>query len=311
MDRFLENDTVLKVVSVIVAIFLWMYVSSTTQHIVTKPVGPVAITWVPPTHSSWSVTSVSPSVVTVEVRGSPSEVSKVSAKNIQAVLNLSTLAKPGTYSMHVPVSVPRGISLTSVTPSQVVVTVVQMSKKTMSVTTHPVGNVASGYEVSSISPSAKSGTISGPIQDIAQVRNLRASVILNGQKSSFSQQDILVPVNKSGVKVKHITVSPPMINSTVHIKVIPPHRTVGIIGKISGKVAKGYRVTAILVKPSSVDITGSKSLLSTVSSLNTTPVNVSGLKRTVTESVPISFPSGVSPISIYNVTETVTIKPVG
>lgn len=310
MDRLLENNTVLKVVSVLVAVALWLQATATSPQSITRHFGPIAVYPSASGNTNLTVMSIQPSTVVVYVKGNPTSVSSASIRQVAAWVKLSGLNKSGTYTLPVAASVPQGTSLIGVSPNQVVVTVDRMGSKKMPVTTRPIGNPNSAYEVKSLTPSSQSVTLSGPSHDLAKVKAVVADVPVKNRTASFTDQVILFPINSRGQTVPHVQVSPPTMSVNVSIAKKPPQKTVSVVAKLSGQPKSGYVVGNITVSPASMMITGSKSALSAVGQIDTIPINISGLSHSISEAVPLAFPSGVSSVdNLTDVTVTVTIRP--
>lgn len=311
MDRFLENDTVLKVVSLLVALFLWFEVVPTQNQNTVKSVGPVAVQWTIPSQSNWTVMSVQPNAVTVQIKGPPQVMSGIGSRDVEAVVNISNLTRPGSYSLRVAVSVPRNTSLVSVVPAEVVVTVDKIGTQKMAIELKQQGSPAAGYEVGTLNLSRTTASVTGPSQELAKVHALVGEVPLNGRQGDFSEQIMVLPENAHGQIVPHVEVNPPLVTVDGTIVPKPPQKTVHVVAQLSGHPASGYQVGAIYVHPSEVTVIGTSQTLSGLTTINTEPVNVTGYSGTISESVPLQFPKGVSSTGVTQVTVTITIVPTG
>lgn len=311
MDRLLENDTVLKVLSVLVAIFLWFQATASSTQSVNRDFGPVSVFWTAPANSNLNVVSIEPSVVTVQIKGPPRTVSEVAVHAVTAYVNLSRLTRPGTYTMRVGASVPQGTSLVSIVPAQVVVTVDQIGSRKIPITLRPEGEPNASDQLVSLTPSQKVATLTGPTNDLNQVAAVVGEVPVAGQSASLSTQVLLLPLNDHGKLVSHVEVSPPSVTANAVIEPKPPEKTVPVVARLSGYPASGYKVSRITVSPSKVTVTGSQSALAGLSQVGTVAIDVAGLTNGITEAIPLSLPKGVSAVGSPDVTVTVTITPTG
>ena len=312
MDRFLENDSVLKIISVVIAILLWFIVSSSNPTQTTnRSFGPIPLSQSSLTRANLSVGALDPNIVTVTLKGSPQSVQNASVRQIAAFVELADITRAGTYSVPVRVSVPEGTSLVSVVPNHVVVTVDQLGTKHFAVVLHPLGTPAPGYEIKSSAVSVKEASVNGPTSELAQIRSVVADVSVGGRAANFQEQVILLPLNRKDQVVPDVQVSPNLVTATVAIQPIPPQKTVPVVVKYTGAPAAGYQVGQIAVTPATVDITGTTAALSGISQINTQVVSVAGQTSTVTETVPLAFPKGISGMTINSVTVTITISPSG
>jgi YbbR domain-containing protein len=312
MDRLLENDTVLKILSVLVAIFLWLQVTGVTTHPVQKEsiFGPIPLQWNLPKGSPLTVMTVHPTSVYVELQGPSKTLAGVKDGNLTAFVNLSDITRAGSYTLRLSAAVPTGTRTVSILPAQATVSLDQIGSRRMAITVSPKGTVPAKYEVTSMVPSVGEATLSGPTGDLDHVKRVVAAVSLSGQTSNFRSQSLLVPVNAAGTPVPHVDVNPPMVDVAAAIRQKPPQVTVGVVVRVSGHPASGYSISSIVVNPDRISVTGSASALRRLSSVYTSPVDVSGVSAAVSGAVPVVLPTGVSAVSGSNLVQvTVNISP--
>ncbi len=301
-DRLLENDTALKILSVLIAIAIWVQVNSGVPRQVDRRLGPVPVTWLAATNH-YTVLGMHPASVTILIKGSPTTVTQ--SIHAEAWVDLAHITKPGTYSLPVSASVPPGTSLVSVTPVTVTVTVDSITAKKFNITTVPQGHVASGYGIVAMTPVSTAAEVSGPSRDVAAVAHVEARVNVSGQTSNLEAQVTLVAVNAAGHTVPQVTVSPSLMDVAVTVS---PEKTLPVIVKYHGAPGTGFVVGPISVDPSRVTVFGPASTLSGMTSVDTNPVTISGRTASVTKRVHLALPSGVT-ASPSSVRATVSIGP--
>lgn len=294
MDRFLENDTILKILSVLVAIAFWVQVSASNLQQTQNTIGPVTVVWSLPANKNLNVTSLSPNAVQLRIQGQPKAVTQAKASEMTALVSLNHVTRPGTYHLPVVASVPAGTTLVSVTPKEIWVTVDQTVTRKMPITVKTMGNPANKYQLVKVTPSQTTASVTGPSNQLSQVTGLLAEVPIGGRDASFQEQIIVVPVDKNGQMVSHVEVNPPMINVSADIEPIPPHKQVQVVVRLKGAPAKGYRVQSIHVSPNTITITGAQSALDAIKTIYTMPIDVTGDTTNITQLVPLVLPSGVS-----------------
>ncbi len=311
MDRLLENDTVLKVLSVLVAIFLWLQVTDVAHHTVQKQaMVPVPVQWSLPKKSNLTVITLKPTTVNVELQGPSKALSGAKGDTVTAFVNLSGVTRAGVYTLRLGAAVPSGTRTVSISPAQVTVTLDQIGSRRFAVTVVPKGSVAAKYEITKMIPSVEEASISGPMQDVSQVKRVVASVPVSGHTADFEDQSLLVAENAAGNPVPHIEVNPPMVSVASSIRKKPPQVSVGVIARVSGHPASGYAISSIVVDPTHLTVTGPSSALHKLSSVYTSPVDVTGVTGPVSGALPVQLPSGISPVSGSNLVEvTVNVGP--
>lgn len=306
MDRLLENNTVLKIVSVIVAIFIWIQATSNQANFSVRPMAsiPVATDNLNP---HLTVMSVTPPDVSVEIKGPPSAVGSVTLAQVQAFVNLSQLKGPGTRSLKVSVAVPANVGVYRVTPARVDVTVAKIGQQKVPVTLKVGGSPPDGYELSGYTASLKQATISGPTGALKDVTSVTGTVSLGSRSHSFTADVVLRAMNAAGKMVPRVQVNPATDAVNVIIKPKPPQKVLPVVSQLTGQVASGYKISQITVYPSSVTVSGSTKSLAGLTRLDTIPINVTGASKTITEAVPVVVPKGTRLVSSGAVQVTITI----
>ena len=311
MDRLLENNTVLKILSVIVAIFIWFQAGAGSNQPINRILGSVAVGF-PTLNPRLTVLSISPATVTVQVKGLPATVgANTIANEVSASINLSSITRPGTYSLKVTGAVPPGVGVVNVTPNRVVVSIAQLGRQKVPVVVNVSGRPALGDELIGYKSNLTQAVISGPTSQLNQVRAVTGTLKIAGRFSRFSEDVLLYPINSQGAVVPKVQVYPPTARVTANIQVRPPQKILPVVGQIKGKPGTGYQVSNITVYPSSVTLSGTRTTLSGLDRIYTNPIDVTGKTGNVSVSVPVAVPKGTTLVSSGEVTVTVTITPTG
>jgi YbbR domain-containing protein len=293
MDRLLENDTVLKILSVLVAVFIWFTVNfHPGGPQLERRLGPVPISWSVPSRRDLTVLSIRPASVTIFIQGSPSVVG--GAATAGAWVNLASITAPGTYTLHVEAAVPTGSSLVQVVPRDVVVTVDVVVTRHFHPVLTPVGTPADGYGLVRIGGTERAVAVTGPSRYVKMVRAVVGRVGVSGETTNFQAQVILQPVNARGVPVSHVQVSPEVLD--VPVKILP-EKTVPVVVRYAGHPATGLTVTGIQVSPGRVTVAGPAAALAGLSAIDTVPVNVGGARHDVTAEAALSLPAGLQVVA--------------
>jgi YbbR domain-containing protein len=303
MDRLLENDTILKILSVLVAIAVWVQVNMSLPQTVDRRIT-VPLAWTLAPHSRLVVLAIRPADVTIQIQGPTSAMGpNVTA---DAWVDLSKMTRPGTYSEPVVASVPTGTRLVAVTPGHVLVTVDTEVAKKFPVTLTTTGHPPAGYGVARASTSTATVTVSGPSRYVNQVAAVVGRVDVSHATGPFTAQVLLFPVNRKGQTVGHVELSQELVSADVQVTA---ERTLPVVVSYRGTPAPGYTVGAIDVKPTTVTVFGPQSALAGLDHVVTQPVDIAGATGSVTATVALVQPPGVVGLSTGSVTVTITIAP--
>jgi YbbR domain-containing protein len=288
MDRILENDTALKILSLLVAIAIWVQVNSGVPAVRDRRLGPVPVTWIG-AQNHYTVLGMHPGSVVIDIKGPPSAVDQTTPPS--AWVDLARISRPGTYSLPVSASVPQGTSLVSVSPADVTVTVDSLVSRKLPVHAVAEGQLPSGYGIVAMTPASSSASVFGPSTAVDAVKRIVARVSVQGQTANLEAQVALVPVDAAGHTVSKVTVTPDIVNVAVEVS---PEKTVPVVVTYHGTPAAGYVVTAIDVAPGRVTLYGSASLLAGITQVDTVPVAIAGRTSSVTRRVRLALPTGVT-----------------
>jgi len=146
--RFLTKNTTIKIISLILAIILWVFVKSKSGGEVGLVV-PVEFYRVP---ASLIVTHVTDEAINVRITGSVIQLQRLPTREMRARIDLSR-ARPGTNSFDIlpdNFNVSKALDITQISPSSVKVDLDHVLEKMVQVKPVVQGKPAKGYRVSKI-----------------------------------------------------------------------------------------------------------------------------------------------------------------
>jgi len=308
MDKWLENDTVIKIISVALALVIWLTASgtATTATETQRTLHAVSVSWrnLAP---DLSVQSVSPSSVDVAVRGANQQILNLDAGSLGATVNLSG-AMAGRIQYFLEVSVPSGVQLVQATPAYVTVVLEPVIDRSKAVSVQATGTPADGYQAAPGVSSPAQIILHGPQSDVDRVATVAAVVPVGG--ATADQVATVVPklLDSKGAVVTGVTPVPAQVQVTVPVRQVVATRTLPVVATVQGKPATGMTVSGTTVKPAQVTVSGPSNSLATLSEVSTAPIDVTGAKADVTSTASLVLPDGVTSVQPNEVTVVVHIK---
>lgn len=302
-------DMLARVLAVLAALTLWIYVVSTTTVSEEQDFSliPVVCNGEESLRSDHGLVVQSISIDTLNVRlmGNRQELRAVTAEQVKAYVSLAGIDTAGEYELKVYVDVPSGITVVSQTVGEVVVEVDQVSHKQISVTADQ--NSLQGWTLSDdskfgdITLNVDSVTLEGPTRLLEKVKSveLRSDVIGLADRS-FTVTATPYPLDAEGHVITDSTLTVREAGKIkLHVEVLKS-KTVPIV--LKGK--QGY-LTAdqYTVSPSTVVISGKAEAVDAIDELivavidestldvsesRVLALNITGLNVTDTEGLPIS-----------------------
>ncbi|QIA26295.1 hypothetical protein DYI95_001005 [Thermaerobacter sp. PB12/4term] len=297
MERLFENETRLKVLSVILAIILWFGVMSSQNPDQARTVYDVEV--VPEgLDPGLAVLSLEPHAVDVTLSGPPEFLEDLGVRDARVTVDLSGVG-PGETTRPVTVIPARGrLRVVRVSPQYVTVRLEQRMEKTVPVELQLNGEPAPDYIIENPAVSVEQVTVSGARSLVERVARVVASVPVSGIQSTIAHSVTLVPVDSSGRPVEAVypqalVLEPQTVQVTVPV-VFMPQKVVPVQARLEGTPAEGHEIGNITIEPAEVTVRAREErLLQQLEFLQTEPVNIGGLDRTVTREVGLALPEGI------------------
>jgi len=287
IDDLLSSTLFLKIVSVALAIFLWMYASGDRDEEKTFFV-PVEYRNVP---EGISVTAQTEEVE-VQVSAPPALLSSLNARDVICEVDLRGLKSPSRHRLPVKISLPPGFSIISVKPSYIEVELHRMIERVMSVEVE-IADIPEGYIVHSVNTVPDKVVVKGREELITKVTG--AVVRLPWEKvSSGESVRASVELKAQDEIPSGLTIEPSWVNVSVSAEKGFPRKEVPVEVQLRGAPDPDFAVESLVVVPGRVTLEGPPNVLSGIVSVKTAPVSVEGLSKSDERTVALEIPKGVS-----------------
>lgn len=295
------------IISLVVAIALWVYVVGEMDPQIKKTYHSVPIKYINEqalTDKGMAVSSLGQDQLSVTLSGKRSLFTRMDSGDLSAEVDLSNAAV-GTNELSVELNVPSGLESTHQSVSKVVVKVEQRVSQKKQIRVSYLGDYSSGEEPTTLSVNPASVTVSGAKSLVRKVSYIRATV----QKSKLSGKAetvtaSLTPVDSKGYEVKDVTLS----QKTAHIRTAL-YKTKSVKLKVSVKDSSDSGSSRTYDAPDRVTIKGPQSSLKDIDEIKTKTVDISNINTDTTVKLEPVLPDGVELASDSgNLTLTVNVK---
>lgn len=308
MDRWLENNMILRVIAVAIATLLWFQAVNVSDADTTRRISEVALQVVN-LEPDFILIGERPEVVEIIVRGHASMLANLQPEDFAATVDLRG-AGVGTSSYSVNVSVPRGIELVQVTPGSVLLDVDVIMAKAVPVSIQVTGSLPTDYSSGPVQLQEEEVQVSGPSNLLRQVVAAAGRIDVSGATSNVSRAVAIAPVDRRGVIVGgDVTVDPKSVTVTVPISKLPPAKQLPVEPVLTGKPAPGYVVEDVSVSPATVVVRGDERSLSRAGQARTEAVLLDGASGNIVAQTRVIPPSGAVSVTPERVQVTVRISP--
>ena len=323
MKKWITNNWPLKLMSVLLAVLIWIVIVN-----IDNPVETVTIRGIPiqivnddlfrEQGKTYTVVGSSAPTASVRVTERWKTTTGLSASDFTAVADFADIYQEG----QVPVTVTCSNSAVSsedfvvLTPS-LEIQVENLSTITQEVTVQTTGDPAEGYTIGKTTAAPNLVTITAPASFAERVRQAVVTVDVSGASEEVTAQSSIQlldaygdVMSTTGLAEGDFTISSETADATVEILNM---KEVPITVSVSGvnQVADGYRYTGHVVNPETVSLSGLRSALGSASiEIPNTVASVAGASSDVTFTVSLAeyLPAGVSLVEGEPEEATITLR---
>lgn len=314
LGNLLHNNNFLKILSVILALFVWTYilyiVNPVNEAVFDKVEVDLAFEGSVPDRNGYMYLMTDPNLtVNVTVSGSRSELIALSKDDIKATLNMDSVISEGTYNINVSVSTGnKNLTVTDVYPKNFTIEFAAENTREIPVQLLASGVLPSGYEVDGQTVSPQTITVTGPAKTVETISKAYITVPLTNVKENISGSYDVSLVNEAGENVdrRYLTLSDTSVDALLNVyyrKALPA--TVEITNPYGG-VEESSLISVTLDTPY-ITATGPEKVLSAMERLTVGEIDTSKITKNGTITLSLPTIEGVT-FDKQEVTATVNIE---
>lgn len=286
MIEKLKENTKIKLISLLSAIVLWLYVMAIVDPQETKLFEnvPVTITNLDDLEANDFVIYPEVNLTTdIYVTGKLSVLKNISKDDITVYGTMSNLIE-GNNGIFLKANISKGVTY-ELKPDTIVIPLEKIVQEKRSVDVVVTGKYKNNFDA--VRLEEDSIKISGPRSLVKEVQKLQATLDVNENKGTFTTTLNLVPVNDQGQKIDGVTLDTSSVNATVSLLVeknvpINPVFTEG-----------SENVGAYELSQNSITIKGKKDVIDNITSINTKAINLKDINAGSSKDVQLDIPLGV------------------
>lgn len=288
MSRIFERNGVLKIISVIIAIILWLYATSELNPEIPKELNGVPIDII--NHDTLEDNNLilvydPANTIDLKLRGLTSDIRRIQPDKVKAILDLSEAEKEGVQKIRLKVEgLPREVRFDAV--PETTININTIVSKEIPVEVMLVGREADGYYHHQPVSDTESIIINGPESLVTKVAQGIIQMNIEDIKTPLEQslQIILLDSSKRQIESRYIKKQKEYAIGTV---LIYPEKSLSIKPNIIGTPAMGYEVTSIEVEPEKITVNGEPEVINSKIELETDSINIDGKTADINTTVGI------------------------
>lgn len=288
----LKNNTVLKILSLVIAVFLWFYVMgevnpTTAQTIENIPVELLNQNTL--AQRDLAIQGGDSFAVDVVVEGKRADLNKLDKSKIKATADIFGYEKGENY-VPVLVEVPDNVTIKQVKTPKIQVTLEELISVYKKISVKFTGKTASNTEPGNVSVSPNEIEVKGAKSIVNSVDTVQAEVDaseITAELKTFTATPTAIGGN--GEPIYGVSLSAETVDVQAALYYT---KTVPLKVEVKGRVPDAYEMTDITV-PDKITIRGPKDTVDTITSVTAEPVDISKVTASTTLPVKVDLPKDV------------------
>ncbi|MBA3947357.1 MAG: hypothetical protein H0X37_22715 [Herpetosiphonaceae bacterium] len=312
--RQMRGRGIQALIALLLALGLWSYVSfSTNPTTELDTSAPVTVTNVPTGLALVDPLTAAPTLptsqVTFHVSGPQDIVKAFPPPVFRAHLDLKGLP-PGVHDVPVRLDAdsPLDVQTSNLQPSSLKIRLEALATHNVHVVVKKQGQVPFVFDSGQIKQNVQTATVNGPASLVQQVVSAQALIPLQNQTSDINTQVDLEPVDRTGVVVIGVTLTPPTIGVQIPVTPKVQPQQAAVVPTIVGSLPPGY-VYGLEWEPRLVTVLAANGITGT---LETEPITITGLTSSITRTVQLAAKQNMitDPPNLA-ITVRLSINPIG
>jgi YbbR domain-containing protein len=298
MSRWVGHNVGLLFLSLILAFFFWAVATEAKDPTQEAPFGPSIPLEIIGLDEGMLTYGMSDSRVRVELRAPQSVWEALTANDVHAYIDLSAVVT-GTLSIPVEIDVVvEPVQVLSITPSEIDLIVEPIAEKEITVTTRLQGTPIFGFRADEPQIVPQTVRVRGPASWVARVTQAQVLISVDGQQSDVRGDFAPVLLDENEHVVANVEAIPKAVTINAPISPLGYVRDLAVTVAWEGQPAPGYRIAGLVVNPQLVKVYGAvEKVQDNPGYLVTQPISLDTLTRSLTTTVGLQMPEGLSLIS--------------
>ncbi len=290
MDRLPRKNIAAKILALILAIILWVYVMNEQNP-------PLETSFQVPLEirnlgANYTVVDV-PDSVRIKVRGTRGQLASIGVGDIKAYLDLKGIVE-GRHAVLVHAVTPPGLELVEVNPDKVLLRLDTGVNRQLPVEVKTSGTPAPGAVVNKVVANLDQVTVEGPKSLVDAVGKVVAIVDVTGKKADFTSEAVVTVLDREGKELEGVTVYPGRINVSCTLTGAALKKAVDVKIVIVGELPAGVVLRHLTTEPDKIEISGDPKVVDKTEQVYTEPINISGITKDVSHEVRLRPIEGIT-----------------
>ena len=289
MINKLKNNSKIKIISLLSAMVLWMYVMAIVDPEETKLFENIPVTITNKNELNERDLVIYPEqdlTTNIYVTGKLSNLKKVTKDDINVYGQINNPLE-GNNEIYLKVSTSQRVNYDFKNPVMIV-TLEKIISEDKSIKVDITGSGKNNVDNIMLQDNIDKVSVSGPRSLVNKVKRVVGTVKVNGELNDFSQSIKLEPVDANGKVVEGVELEKDSVNVNI---ILLAQKTVPIILKLSDNSESGVNYT---MSQNTVTIKGKKDIVDSINNIETQPVKLSEILPGTSKDIYLQVPSGIT-----------------
>lgn len=292
LRNWLLKNIDIKLLSLFLAIILWLYIASGENPIIENFFD---VSLATNNLREDLVVKEFPLNISVGIKGPKNVINSISPHQISGVVDFSDINEAGIYKLKVEVIAPKRTEITRIIPSDVKVDLERVLTQIVEVEYSLIGIPEKEYSLADepqLDPSKVK--ITGAQSILEKIKQIICTIDISGIKDDINKKIEVKVLDANGDEIKGVKIEPNIVEASISLTRGYLEKILPVKPRIIGKPAPGYYISQILANPNEIRIFGNYSKISNIDSLETIPIDVNGITKTLSVKVPPALEEGLN-----------------
>lgn len=290
MKNRLKNNTKIKLISLLSALVLWLYVMTVEDPVETRTFSDIPVTITNMSVLEERGLTIYPKeelLADISIRANLSSLRPINRDNIYIYGRLDD-PKEGKNVVYLQANLPERVNKYDIKPNVITLDLEKVVNEKRSISVDVEGEPK--INIDNIETNKKTVDVSGPRTLVNRVTSIKATLDASDKYKDFSTKLKLVPVDANGDAVKGVKLDDNFVVATVKFlqeKVVP----VKLV--FDDSVSNQSNLENYSINPKDITIEGKKEALDNINGINTKPITANDLKSNNSIDVALDIPKDV------------------
>lgn len=291
IKKWITNNFDIKILSLLMAIILWFYISS-EYNIISEKYFEIGVTPIN-LNEKLSIIEIREKV-NVGVKGPQNLIENLTPSKIIGTIDLKNILEAGEYVIAVNITTPKNVEIIKIIPENFRVTLEKIINVGYSIDYNLIGLPEKGYslkEEPEIVPVEVLITAPESVHKI--INQVKVDIDISGINKNISREEKVIVYSKDNIILENLKIKPEKVHISIKVREGYPEKLLEIKPRIVGKPAPGFYISKIEANPNNFKVYGEYTKINKIDFLETIPIDVNGISKTLTVKVPPIISEGI------------------